>query len=713
MQFSNLSGFLAPITLLFCTLFQETTAFYLPGVAPTSYKVGDKVQLNVNSLTPDLSRRDEQLHAVVSYDYYHGAFRFCKPEGGPTWVRESLGSIIFGDRIRTSPFELHMAQNESCKALCGEKTFDKRSARFVNKRIWQSYMLNWLVDGLPAAQTIEDPLTKELYPRPGFPLGTIEGNGHAQLNNHYDIIVEYHKAGLRGDQYRVVGVTVQPQSLRDSKSLGGGKAECPQNGPPLILSEEGDTSVTWTYSVYWIPSKTTFATRWDKYLHIFDPKIHWFSLINSTIFVVFLVGMVSIILLRAVRKDIARYNRLETFNLDSDSEAVEDGVQEDSGWKLVHGDVFRSPRYPLLLSILLGNGAQLFVMTAITVAFALLGFLSPSNRGFLATAILLLYTLFGSIGGYVSSRVYKNFGGENWKLNIALTPALVPGIVFSTFFFLNLFVWAKGSSGAVPLTTMLAIIGIWFVISVPLSVGGSWMGFKHPMINTPTRVNQIPRQIPPSARSLKPLPSILLTGILPFCAIFVELFFIMTSLWTNKIYYMFGFLFICYGLMIVTTGCTTILLVYFLLCAEDYRWQWRAFFGAGMTGGYVFLNALGFWATRITFGGLTGAVLYVGYSALVGFLVLVLTGKPAVSARLRDPILTIDQERSASLPPMSSCTGSMEISKSIELLNPPKCRWRVRGTLYCKHLAACFKLSSICCTVQIDVEERIIPCPIQ
>lgn len=105
----------------------------------------------------------------------------------------------------------------------------------------------------------------------------------------------------------------------------------------------------------------------------------------------------------------------------------------------------------------------------------------------------------------------------------------------------------------------------------------------------------------------------------------------MHSIWTSKIYYMFGFLFLCYGLMIVTTATTTILLVYFLLCAEDYRWHWRAFIGAGMTGGYVFLNALIFWATRVKFGGLTGAVLYLGYSALVAFLVFVLTGKFALT----------------------------------------------------------------------------------
>lgn len=132
--------------------------------------------------------------------------------------------------------------------------------------------------------------------------------------------------------------------------------------------------------------------------------------------------------------------------------------------------------------------------------------------------------------------------------------------------------------------------------------------------------------------SLRTIPSILLTGILPFGAIFVELYFIMTSLWTNKIYYMFGFLFLCYGLMIITSAATTILLVYFLLCAENYRWHWRAFAGAGMTGGYVFVNALIFWATRVSFGGLTGAVLYVGYSALIGFVVFILTGKSIHSA---------------------------------------------------------------------------------
>jgi len=465
------------------------SAFYLPGVAPTSYSERTLVPLNVNRLTPSESDQDKQLHNVFSFDYYHRGFRFCRPTDEPKYVSESLGSILFGDRIMSSAFELKMLENETCKALCETQKFDERSAKFVNRRIQQNYNLNWLVDALPAGMPYKDLSTNTDFFQRGFPLGYME-NEQAYLNNHYDIMVDYHEAGE--DQYRVVGVMVFPESRADNKNLGDGhdgKAECgiPKGTQHVQLDEKGNTDVTWTYGVYWRPSTTAWATRWDPYLHVFDPKIHWFSLVNSAIIVVFLVGMVGAILMRALKKDIARYNRLDSFNLDDLSGAdshAEDGIQEDSGWKLVHGDVFRTPNKPLLLSVFLGNGSQLFVITGTTIIFALFGFLSPSNRGSLGTIMILLWTIFGSVGGYVSARTYKTFGGESWKQNIALTPILVPGIVFATFFLLNLFLWIQGSSGAVPFTTMLVILGIWFIISLPLSFAGSWMGFKH-AVSTP------------------------------------------------------------------------------------------------------------------------------------------------------------------------------------------------------------------------------------
>lgn len=93
---------------------------------------------------------------------------------------------------------------------------------------------------------------------------------------------------------------------------------------------------------------------------------------------------------------------------------LQEDVQEDWGWKLVHGEVFRTPRNPMVLSVLVGNGAQLCAMVGVTLGksyhflmkhwgddpefapvFALLGFLSPSNRGSLATVMMVCWTLFG------------------------------------------------------------------------------------------------------------------------------------------------------------------------------------------------------------------------------------------------------------------------------------------------------------------------------
>lgn len=357
----------SPWALLLLLLSPLASAFYLPGVAPTSYQIGDKVPLHVNRLTPADSDQSPNVQSVFAYDYYHPEFHFCTPEGGPQSVSESLGSILFGDRIFTSAFELKMGEDEMCKAVCDGVYFEGADAKQVNLRILQNYNLNWLIDGLPAGQLKEETNTGERFESPGFPLGGVdERDGTAVLNTHYDIIVDYHEAGK--GQYRVVGVIVEPSS-RGNANRNGATVDCGDSSVPLKLSETARTRALWTYSVHWKSSPTPFATRWDKLLHVYDPKIHWFSLINSAVIVCFLVGMVSTILLRTLRKDISRYNRLDSVALEDfgGTSVMDDGVQEDSGWKLVHGDVFRAPRYPLPLSVMLGNGAQLFMMTGMTI----------------------------------------------------------------------------------------------------------------------------------------------------------------------------------------------------------------------------------------------------------------------------------------------------------------------------------------------------------
>lgn len=43
---------------------------------------------------------------------------------------------------------------------------------------------------------------------------------------------------------------------------------------------------------------------------------------------------------------------------------------------------------------------------------------------------------------------------------------------------MNLILWVKGSSAAVPFSTLVAILALWFGISVPLTFVGAYVGFK-------------------------------------------------------------------------------------------------------------------------------------------------------------------------------------------------------------------------------------------
>merc|ERR1719409_745408 len=121
------------------------------------------------------------------------------------------------------------------------------------------------------------------------------------------------------------------------------------------------------------------------------------------------------------------------------------------------------------------------------MVFALLGFLSPANRGGLITALLLLFVFMGSFAGYHSSRLYKFFQGKNWKSNTLLAAFLFPGWVYGMVFLMNFFVWGVGSSGAVPFGTLVALLCLWFGVSVPLVFLGSYFGFRKEEITTPVR----------------------------------------------------------------------------------------------------------------------------------------------------------------------------------------------------------------------------------
>ena len=140
---------------------------------------------------------------------------------------------------------------------------------------------------------------------------------------------------------------------------------------------------------------------------------------------------------------------------------------------------------------------------------------------------------------------------------------------------------------------MLALIAIACFVIFPLTLVGTIIGKNmNGTPNFPCRVNAVPRPIPEKRWFMEPVVISILGGILPFGSIFIEMYFILTSFWAYKIYYVYGFILLVLGILGTVTVCVTIVCTYFLLNAEDYRWHWTSFLSAASTSGYVYVYSI-------------------------------------------------------------------------------------------------------------------------
>jgi len=633
---------------------KQMQAFYLPGVNPQSFAEGDSVKLKVNKMTSPKT--------LMPIDYYR--LPFCAPDGGPKMDNENLGEFLAGDRIETSPYRLKMKKDMYCEQLCisnvGRGEAKGVTTSKMVRAIRKNYHNNWIVDNLSAASKVEDDETITTRYWQGFPVGFIATDDKkAYIHNHVNVEIMYHAVETEQDKYRIVRFTVEPFSIQHNfeklddddqtdydfqvakiidpiDSCNRKKKTKVHTDYNMITSSKqhlqpASGQVLFTYDVTWVENtELHWASRWDIYLSMDDAipaKVHWLSIANSLVIVIVLSAMIAAIMIRNLRRDFARYNRLAT-----DEEKAED--LEEFGWKLVHADVFRPPIVsPLLLSVACGTGAQLLCMSFLTIIFSSMGFLSPANRGALLMAELLLYVMMGGVAGYITARLYKTFKGKSWQRATTLTALGFPGIAFSFFFLMDLLALTQASTDAVPFATMIVLLVLWFGISTPLVFFGAYFGYKQEAIEFPVNTSSIPRQIPDQPWFMGIPFTLAIGGILPFGACFVELYFILASVWMDQYYYVFGFLLLVYFILIVTCAEITVLFCYFQLCGENYHWWWRSFCTAGSTALYVFIYSI-FYFKQLEANSFATYVLYFGYMGLVSLGLFMMTGFIGVASSL-------------------------------------------------------------------------------
>ena len=497
----------------------------------------------------------------------------------------------------------------------------------------QEYRVQWLLDSLPVAVRNDE----QGYVQRGYPVGFLASSPSKKkpqhyLFNHVRIVVRYSEDETQFNGSRIVGFEVVPFSIKheydtdpaafdkDTTVLSTcNKFEPAKYDPEKFQSVEmSDEEVVYTYDVKWEKSDVKWSHRWDVYLKGNpDDEIHYFAIVNSLMIVLFLSGVVAMIMFRTLHKDISSYNEMQTL----------EEAQEESGWKLVHGDIFRPPStFPMVLAVLAGSGLQIFAMVVCTMICALMGLTSPANRGSLVTTLLLLFVFMGSIAGYASSRIYRLFNGKEWKRCTLLTALLYPGTMGAIFLAINSFVAAQGSSTASPFTTLLALMLLWFGVSTPLVFIGSYFGFRSETLSVPVRTNQICRHVPEQVWYTHSAFSIALGGVLPFGAVVIELYFIMSAMWLHQLYVVFGFLFIVLLILLITCAEITIVMCYFQLCNEDYRWWWRSFLSSGSSGAYLMLYSVWYFFSKLRLEGLMSTVLYFSYMGMISLTFTLLTG---------------------------------------------------------------------------------------
>merc|ERR1712216_1034343 len=382
---------LACVAALAC----PAAAFYLPGVAPVDYGAGAPMSIKVEALT--------SVKTQLPYEYY--VLPFCH-KGVDMRAQDALnlGEVLRGTRIYETPYKFNMGVDQTCKVLC-RSVYDKEELQAFALMTEEEYRVNLLLDNLPIAmpvyleETADDGATtgktQKLY-QTGYPIGHAPGQDEQVLQkalqrtsdknlylfNHLKFTVLYND--FHGPQKRrVVGFEVEPMSVKHTydnqvdwdecvNEVSGLSGKCKLNtcdakhpvsaqSIPLVLKPDAKTQeVIWTYDVSFKASPVRWSTRWDTYLQASgEADVHWFSILNSFSVVLFLSGIVAMIMVGAIRKDLQRYDS---------STAIEEG-NDETGWKLVHAGVFRPPVLSGWLSVLVGSGIQLSVSGLFLIIF--------------------------------------------------------------------------------------------------------------------------------------------------------------------------------------------------------------------------------------------------------------------------------------------------------------------------------------------------------
>lgn len=235
--------------------------------------------------------------------------------------------------------------------------------------------------------------------------------------------------------------------------------------------------IFYSYSVEWIESeKEEWSLRWDLYMKC-NPENHY--IVKNILYDIIIKIIISTIIIN----DLMEY--------------LGDNDPSYNRWRYLRGDVCRTPPNPMLFSIMIGIGYQLFWMSLFCMTFEYFDIFSSSKRGSLLSGSLFLFLFFSPISGYSSARLYKLFKGKNYKKMIICNLIFFPCLLLTYIVIDNIIFYLEDSSGFISLSSLIKLLFLWFGISSPLVFIGSYYGLKRDIIKVSCETNEEERENKP------------------------------------------------------------------------------------------------------------------------------------------------------------------------------------------------------------------------
>jgi len=574
-----------------------------------------------------------------TYSYY--ALPFCAPflVLEPQHRFSGIGEVFEGTEWVNSDLPVRFGVDQPPRPICS-MSLDAGAARFLDYAVANHYVYQMSVDELPVWGMVGEVVTGE------------EALQH--LQQHGETVEEQRSRLGWSDSVQVVSEE-EAEAMADRAFLfthrrisiginGNRIVEVNLTADKPVHVEPGAT-FDLSYSVEWVQSGRPFAQRFARYLeaHVFEHHVHWFALLQSFLTVFCAVGLVAMVLGRTVSAQIAAVLRDDSLAPDASADHGAAPADEAS-WKLLHADVFRRPANVELLAALLGTGVQLACMGLVVVAVSVVRSLY-SDRGYAVSVVLTAYAVTSFAAGHVSGAWYKaRFlpkASPRWQFVMFLTASVLPSTAITFVAPANVVAWRSSTINAVSFGDALTLAIVWLVVSLPLVVVGTITGRRSVAAVAATGAAAPSRRASAGLHYVAPVPRptpevvpwyahpatlVTLAGLAPFASVFIEAYFVLSSFWGYRFYFVYGFLLLVLVMLAIVTACTAVVVTYVALSHENHRWQWLSFLSSSSVAAYLFLYSLYYLLAKTQMHGLVQIAFFFAYSSLISICVAIACG---------------------------------------------------------------------------------------